>query len=510
MFAIVSAYLPRVPSTSTKCPHLAIAAAFVVLSSLLGLSLAPVGRADTPDPRVVNGTNATQDQFPYLVALLESERYHQDGAFLAQYCAGVLTTPQTVVTAAHCVSDPESAVLGQVRTIQPSELIAGMGSVLKTSAIRTFTVARVDVHPQFDPRTGRNDLAVITLSTPVPNGRPLLPMLPAEHRAYAIAGTTARIAGWGSVRAFPPTYPRTLHTGAVTLFPVRACGGGGRYAVDSTPFTGFGSDEVDSASMLCAIGVSSRGAVVDSCQGDSGGPLVVGAGRQARLVGITSWGLDCAGDHPGVYTRIESMTEFLRTHDALGRFQPTVAPQLQVAPLYQAIRVTFLDSGLDVPAVQFAATAVDPTIGTSSTCYAKKRFDEVRSSCVIGGLTNGSAYQVTGLAATDLGDSPTSRPQTATPLPVPTPGRIVGWSWLDAHTARISVTRSDGNGSALATPQVVCLPIDGGTSHQASVKQGAATVHGLRRVRHLCSVSATNAYGTTVSVPRVLPIPRRR
>jgi secreted trypsin-like serine protease len=481
-----------------------------MVSAIVGLSLAPVGRADTPDPRVVNGTSADQGQFPYLVALLETERYHRDGAFLAQYCAGVLTTVRTVVTAAHCVSDPESSVLGQVRTIQPSELIAGVGAVLKTSAIRTFTVARVDVHPQFDPRSGRNDLAILTLNAPVPNGRPLLPMLPAEHKAYAKAGTTAHIAGWGSVRTFPPTFPRTLHTGVVTLFPARACGGGRGYSVDSTPFAGFGADEVDPASMLCAIGVSSGGAVVDSCQGDSGGPLVVGTGRQARLVGITSWGLDCAGDRPGVYTRIESMTTFLRSHDALGRTEPTVAPQLQVTALHQGIRVTFVDSSLDVPAIQFAATAVDPSTGTANVCYAKQRFDEIRSSCVIGGLTNGSTYEVSGFAATDLGDSPTSQPQVATPLPVPTPGRIVSWRWLDGRTARISVTRSEGNGSALATPQVVCLPIDGGASHRASVRNGTAVVHGLRRVRHLCSISARNDYGTAVSVPRVLPIPRSR
>jgi hypothetical protein len=211
-----------------------------------------------------------------------------------------------------------------------------------------------------------------------------------------------------------------------------------------------------------------------------------------------------------VYTRIESMTAFLRSHDALGRTQPSVAPELTVTPLHQAIRVTFGDSTLDVPAVQFAATAVDPSTGTASVCYAKQRSDEIRSSCVIDGLTNGSTYEVSGFAATDLGDSPTSQPQVVSPLPVPTPGRIVAWSWLDEGTVRISVTRSEGNGSALQTPQVVCLPIDGGASHRASVRNGAAVVQGLRRVRHLCSISAGNDYGTTVSVPRVLPIPRSR
>ncbi len=481
-----------------------------VAMSCIGLISAPMTRADSANPRIVNGVDADQGQFPYLVALLETERFNHDGAFLAQYCAGVLTTRRTVVTAAHCVSDPESSVFGQVRTIQPSEVTAGVGSILKTSAIRTFAVARVDVHPQFDPRSGRNDLAVLTLATPVPNGKPLLPILPAEHHTYAKAGLTARIAGWGSVQSFPPAYPRGVHTGVVTLFPARACGGGRGYSIDSTPFVGFNADEVDPDSMLCAIGVSPRGAIVDSCQGDSGGPLVVGTGRNARLVGITSWGLDCAGDRPGVYTRIESMTTFLRNHQALGRFEPTVAPQVIAAPLNQALRVTFVDSALDVPAVQFAATATDNVTGVQSTCYAKQRSDEVRSSCVISGLTNGTSYSVSGFADTDLGDSPASAPQVVTPLPVPTPGRILSWQWVDANTVRIAVSRSEGHGSALKPPTVVCLPIDGGATRSATVARGLAVVHGLRRVRHLCSITASNDYGTTISVPRVLPIPRSR
>ena len=481
-----------------------------LVSLIAGLTLVPAGHADIGDPRVVNGVDADQGQFPYLVALLETERFARDGAFLAQYCAGVLTTSRTVVTAAHCVSDPESSALGQVRTVQPHELIAGVGSVLKTSAIRTFSIARIDVHPRFDPRSGRNDLAVLTLSTPVENRRPLLPMLPAEHREYAKAGTTARIAGWGSIRSYPPTYPRSLHTGLVTLFPVRACGGGHRYSVESTQFFGFTSQEVDPQTMLCAIGVGERGAIIDSCQGDSGGPLVVGSGRDARLVGITSWGLDCAGDRPGVYTRIEAMTQFLREHDALGRPQPTVAPQVTAIPLHEAIRVTFLESELDAPATRFAATAVDIATGIPQTCYANPRSDEIRPSCVITGLTDGTTYNVSGFAATDLGDSPASEPQQVTPLPVPSPGRILAWRWLDGHTARISVSRSDGNGSPLRTPSVVCVPIDGSAAKGALVQKGAAVVRNLRRVQHLCSVTATNDYGTTISVPRVLPLPRQR
>lgn len=501
------AYLPRVQRVTSAIAGLLLG---VLGAGVAGMSWAPFSHADAGDPRVVNGDDVDQGQFPYLVALLETERFERDGAFLAQYCAGVLTTPSTVVTAAHCVVDPDSSTLGQIHTVEPHELVVGVGSVLKTSAIRRFIVTKVAVHPKFDPRSGRNDLAILTLTTPVENRRPLLPMLPAEHSAYAMAGMTARIAGWGSVRSYPPSYPRTLHAGRVTLFPARACGGGHRYSVDATQFYGFDAEDVDPTTMLCAVGVGPQGAVIDSCQGDSGGPLVVGDGRQARLVGITSWGVECAGDRPGVYTKIEAMTDFLREHNALGRAQPTFAPEVTAIPLHQAIRVTFLDADPSTPAAQFAASAVDAATGASYACYAKQRTDEIRPSCVITGLTNGSSYSVSGFASTDLGDSPASQPQTVTPLPVPTPGRILSWRWVDADTVRISTSRSEGNGSPLRTPSVVCVPIDGGAPKGATIKSGAAVIHGLRRVRHLCSVTATNDVGSTISVPRVLPVPRNR
>ena len=41
----------------------------------------------------------------------------------------------------------------------------------------------------------------------------------------------------------------------------------------------------------------------DSCQGDSGGPLVC----NNKLVGVVSFGLGCAREFPGVYTRIHNV-----------------------------------------------------------------------------------------------------------------------------------------------------------------------------------------------------------
>jgi len=60
--------------------------------------------------------------------------------------------------------------------------------------------------------------------------------------------------------------------------------------------------------MMCAgYFVSTR----DSCDGDSGGPLIV----DNTLVGIVSWGGDCAEDgFPGVYTKVQNYISWIKTY----------------------------------------------------------------------------------------------------------------------------------------------------------------------------------------------------
>jgi len=54
----------------------------------------------------------------------------------------------------------------------------------------------------------------------------------------------------------------------------------------------------------------------DTCQGDSGGGMVANNldGRWT-LVGVTSFGVDCARpDFPGVYTRVDQYLDWIRSN----------------------------------------------------------------------------------------------------------------------------------------------------------------------------------------------------
>ena len=62
--------------------------------------------------------------------------------------------------------------------------------------------------------------------------------------------------------------------------------------------------------MICASEFN-----VDSCQGDSGGPLIAGVDGKYVLVGIVSFGEECANpDYPGIYTEVADFIDFVKPH----------------------------------------------------------------------------------------------------------------------------------------------------------------------------------------------------
>ena len=50
----------------------------------------------------------------------------------------------------------------------------------------------------------------------------------------------------------------------------------------------------------------------DTCTGDSGGPMLMESNGLWSVVGITSFGVECArSDFPGVYTRVDVFLDWI-------------------------------------------------------------------------------------------------------------------------------------------------------------------------------------------------------
>lgn len=393
-------------------------AASVFVALLLGVTPA-AAVVNVPDggSRIVNGDDTGDGQYGFVAALLAVDRLEIDGIYQSQFCAGTLTTATTVVTAAHCVIDPGSGVAAL-----PDQILVGIGRSLRSDALRQVPIASIHVHPGYLPLVWRNDIAVVTLAEPVDGVPALMPLQPFEHGLYAAAGTPATVLGWGNAAKGGNAFPEDLRAGHLVIFPDRACSREGRYQIGEVGFTGYAPADADRATMLCASGVNGSGAIIDSCQGDSGGPLVVGSGAAFRLVGIVSWGDDCASRHPGVYTRVSAMTDFLAAHGAIDLRPPSAAPLIVTQAVSTSIRVTFTPTPGESGVETFAATATDAA-GATFACFAKPRKDGGPASCSIGGLVNGTSYSVSAISANPGGNSPAASPIAVTPVAAPLPAR---------------------------------------------------------------------------------------
>ncbi|MEU2384676.1 serine protease [Streptomyces sp. NPDC012461] len=253
-------------SRFTRAKKAAAVLAATAAAAATALITAPATSA-APQP-VVGGTTTTTSAYPFMMQITDAS---QD-----QFCGGTLVTPTKVVTAAHCMAGETT---GSVRVVGGRTYLNGTNGTVAR-------VSRIWIHPDYRSVTRGDDVAVLTLSTPMPYATAPY-VSPTDTSVYA-AGTTARVLGWGTTRS-GGTSSNQLRTATVPTVS------------DSSCRTSYGSRYVQS-DMVCA-GYSSGG--VDTCQGDSGGPLLIGG----RLAGITSWGDGCAAaGSPGVYARLTTFS----------------------------------------------------------------------------------------------------------------------------------------------------------------------------------------------------------
>lgn len=165
-------------------------------------------------------------------------------------------------------------------------------------------------HPDYNPRNGRSDIAVVYLVSNVQFTSLISPIcMPnsPELRTKSYVDTNPFVAGWGKTQEGGET-SLVLQELMVPVLKNQVC---------QEKYTAirlyFGGDQFDRA-VICA-GVLAGGK--DTCQGDSGGPLMTvedGGVKTQRfyLIGIVSYGSGCArANTPGVYTSTQYFMDWI-------------------------------------------------------------------------------------------------------------------------------------------------------------------------------------------------------
>jgi len=243
-----------------------------------------------PATRIYGGTPPTRYILSFALGLTDVGR---------AFCGGSVVGQRHIVTAAHCPEEYWSKVW--------------IGAYSTTRRLQSIEVARYIKHPQYNPDTFDNDLAVIELKDPIKDE------FLTEKAIIGTAGYVQSIEGDASGEAYQKGESPKL----------QACGFGlteeeemssqllcvDLPVLESTDCRKRMGDRLDPTSMLCAGGLEG----VDSCQGDSGGPLVKEDEELGYrvLVGVVSWGYGCGKNgFFGVYARpsAEHLLAFLGKH----------------------------------------------------------------------------------------------------------------------------------------------------------------------------------------------------
>jgi trypsin len=251
-----------------------------LLLVLMAVLLPGAAQAQTAQPRVVGGSSALIESYPYQVRLL----IRSGSSTYA--CGGSIRDATHVITAAHCVT------FGSV--VPASNVTVRYGSS-STSTQLSAAVSRVSVYTSYVNGDDSYDAALLDLATPLAGygqGRanPIPIASAATLSAGVTAGANAVATGWGATSEGGTTSPDLQ---AVSL----------QLRQDAICTTNYGTGYV-AARTVCAGGTGTAASGnPDTCQGDSGGPLALNSGGVLQLVGITSYGTGCGQRlTPAAYT----------------------------------------------------------------------------------------------------------------------------------------------------------------------------------------------------------------
>ncbi|XP_017840143.1 transmembrane protease serine 9 [Drosophila busckii] len=336
----------------------------IIILSLLLICQRTLGQ-DYGFLRIINGTAAKAKQLPYQVAL---HSYFSSAPKEATICGGTIISKRWILTAAHCLQEPNSKLLKSI------VLLGVFNKAKKHEAgiIRMqINSSHVIPHEHYDLRTVANDIGLVRLPQELKFNVYAQPAkLPKKNDKQTFEGRLAIASGWGVTAKQHQV--DVLQYITVKIISNKQC------------------EQLWNAKLGKA-----RKLMLDSficidphkglpCRGDSGGPLVLNDGS-LTLVGIISHGFDakCQLRVPDIFTRVSSHIDWILRHT--GKFRAgamkklctlvlallSIAPSqmLEVNVSYQAVIQTFYTEFEDISTMCSGALISSRWILTAAHCF---------------------------------------------------------------------------------------------------------------------------------------------
>lgn len=380
-------------------------------------------------PRIVHGTDANIQDFPFQVALFDPVSTPDR----TQFCGGVIYDASHVLTAAHCVVDFGSAALSSPSTIA---VFAGSSDLTDTGTDAVSDRAQtLSIDPAYNPDTNDHDVAMIGLAAPLwtgtaPANIDSIPLINDPDMTTLLGEDPlpeATVSGWGCTDPVPAgsvscaDFPFMLQQAGVPLVKTEDCAAD--YNVESVPITD---------NMICAGEANlGDGANHDSCFGDSGGPLTVpdpADSTKKVLAGLVDAGEGCAQDgFPGIYTRVSApeLAGFISEPDpVLPSTPPSVLGDAEVGQTVTCDPGTWTGSPteFDYRFLRDRAGSISNLTGltTTSTYTITAATGGANIFCEVA-ATGANAIRSTDSPEVSVPQAPVAPPPPVTPTPPVTP-----------------------------------------------------------------------------------------
>ncbi|XP_014259173.1 serine protease snake-like [Cimex lectularius] len=247
---------------------------------------------------VIGGSDANPEEFPHMALI-----GHRDHPVL-WICGGSLISDSWVLSAAHCTASltgtlAKWVLLGDLKVNSDEDINYSSPQIIR---IKT----RIN-HPKYERRTVYNDIALYKLEKPVQFSTFIRPLC--LHTSHEIGTDKAIATGWGrTIASNDSSVSQALQKVELDLIRKEDfCKN--KYETASNNLLARFPKGINETSMLCAWTENK-----DTCQGDSGGPLQIKLTEphcMYSIIGITSFGDDCAKRRPGVYTRVSNYIEWI-------------------------------------------------------------------------------------------------------------------------------------------------------------------------------------------------------
>nr|XP_002736238.2 PREDICTED: uncharacterized protein LOC100377031 [Saccoglossus kowalevskii] len=219
-------------------------------------------------PRVVNGEDASNGDWPWQVSLRDDDDIAQ--------CGGTIISRTWILTAAHCLE------------VNIARVVAGITHFNDKHEYRQdVDVKNRYEHTEWDLSSYSNDIALLELRKPLKFNIYVRPACLPPRNLTFVPGDYAWISGWGQTWDSNLNTPKHMQYARMPIVPNDHC------KFDLITVT----DD-----MIC---LAYKDYFVGACFGDSGGPLSFEfTPERFYVIGATSYGFSCAGHgDPLVYAR---------------------------------------------------------------------------------------------------------------------------------------------------------------------------------------------------------------